>query len=356
MPGRKKLYDKKKIQICAQLEPEVKQRLASLSGKLDKTVSSLVNEAVIDLIVKYQDYGVYGSADSVKERTRVKMLEQDGKNHNTVAIVVANHKGGVAKTTTVSSLAVIAGQDNKKVLIIDLDKQMNLSDLFGYSNSDNLKNIGDYLYSCIKKIKKNSIDFDEISQYISPTEYKNVDIILGSEDLDDDFSTAMSQANSALRGKSITTLMIDAIKALNIYDYIIFDSNPNLNTYVLDAISSADYTVTTTDVDKYGIDGVVKINDYIAMNESLGNNISKHLGALFTRVDSRTALAKAIPEFKNNLVAVNIPVFDVVIPISAAVGKTRFNSIPVVTKYPTDKVTKKYKEVYRELVNKIGQE
>lgn len=160
MPGRKKLYEKKKVQVCAQLEPEVKQRLTSLCGKLDKTVSSMVNEAVIDLLVKYQNYGVYSSVENVKERTRLKMIEHDGKKHNTIAIVVANHKGGVAKTTTVSSLAVIAGQDDKKILIIDLDKQMNLSDLFGYSSSDNNKNIGEYFYSCIKKIKKNSIEFD----------------------------------------------------------------------------------------------------------------------------------------------------------------------------------------------------
>ena len=156
MPGRKKLYEKKKVQVCAQLEPEVKQRLTSLCSKLDKTVSGMVNEAVVDIIVKYQDHGVYSSVENVgKERTRLKMIEQDGKKHNTIAIVVANHKGGVAKTTTVSSLAVIAGQDGKKILIIDLDKQMNLSDLFGYSSSDNNKNIGEYFYSCIKKIKKN---------------------------------------------------------------------------------------------------------------------------------------------------------------------------------------------------------
>jgi len=130
MPGRKKLYDKKKVQICAQLEPEVKRRLSALCSKLDKTASSMINEAVIDLIVKYQNQGVYSPLESVDERTRLKMLEQDGKKHNAVAIVIANHKGGVAKTTTVSSLAVIAGQDDKKVLIVDLDKQMNLSDLF----------------------------------------------------------------------------------------------------------------------------------------------------------------------------------------------------------------------------------
>lgn len=356
MPGRKKLLDKKKVQICAQIEPEIKQRLTSLSTKLNRTVSGLVNESVIDILMKYQSQGVYGSTTKAvveMERTRLKM---DGAKHNALSLVIANHKGGVAKTTTVSALAVIAGQDDKKVLIIDLDKQMNLSDLFGFSSSDGVKNIGEFFYDCIQKIKKNSINFEDITKYIYPTKYKNVDIILGSEDLDDQFSTAMSQANAALRSKSITTIMVDAIKSLNIYDFVIFDSNPNLNVYVLDAISSSDYTITTTDVDKYGIDGVVKIHSYIAMNESLGNKVSEHLGALFVRADCRTALTKAIPEFKNSLAAGDISVFETVIPTSAAVGKTRFNSIPVVAQYPADRVTKKYKEFYRELVNKIVKE
>ena len=354
MPGRRKLYDKKKVQICAQLEPEVKRRLSALCSKLDKTASSMINEAVIDLIVKYQNQGVYSPLESVEERTRLKMLEQDGKNHNAVAIVIANHKGGVAKTTTVSSLAVIAGQDDKKVLIVDLDKQMNLSDLFGYSQTDDKNNVGEYLSNCVKKVKKNNIEFNDISQYIYPTEYKNVDIIPGSEDLDDDFSTAMSQANSSLGGKSITTLMINAIKALNIYDYIIFDTNPNFNTYVLDAIASADYTVTTTDVDRYGMDGVVKIDQYLSMNTNLGNKVSTHIGVLFTRIDSRTAIGKYVDDFKKSFTDSDIPVFDVDIPISAAVGKTRFNSTPVAAEYPTEKVTKNYKKFYRELVDKIG--
>lgn len=45
-------------------------------------------------------------------------------------IAIANHKGGVGKTTSVSSLGVALSKLGKRVLLVDLDAQCNLTDLF----------------------------------------------------------------------------------------------------------------------------------------------------------------------------------------------------------------------------------
>ena len=45
-------------------------------------------------------------------------------------IAFANHKGGVSKTTSVANVGAILSRKGKKVLLVDLDAQANLTDYF----------------------------------------------------------------------------------------------------------------------------------------------------------------------------------------------------------------------------------
>ena len=47
-------------------------------------------------------------------------------------IVLANHKGGVTKTTSTANLGATLAEAGRRVLIVDCDPQANLSEAFGW--------------------------------------------------------------------------------------------------------------------------------------------------------------------------------------------------------------------------------
>ena len=59
-----------------------------------------------------------------------KAVGKDGS--GAFVIVLANHKGGVTKTTSTANLAVMLAEAGRRVLIVDCDPQANLSEAFGW--------------------------------------------------------------------------------------------------------------------------------------------------------------------------------------------------------------------------------
>lgn len=177
----------------------------------------------------------------------------------TKTIMVSNQKGGVGKTTTTLELGAIYARKGKRVLIIDLDGQVNISMYVNAKYDDkNIPTIRDVLLE-IKEImnhleaeaeKEDDMQYDIITRSIQTTG-EGFDIIAGHRNL-----------SNALAEFSDTTdvfLLKELISCMEDYDYILIDSAPARSPLLNMGYVAADYCLILTEADKASQDGVKQV-------------------------------------------------------------------------------------------------
>ena len=142
-------------------------------------------------------------------------------------ISIINQNGGVGKTTTVINLAAGLSQQNKKILVIDLDPQGNATTGLGLSN---MENSTDTIYGVLNGTK-------EISQVIKKTQFENLDLITSNVDLSGLEVETAEDANRAFILKLKLTAYLNNSREL--YDYILIDCPPSLSLLTVMALVSS---------------------------------------------------------------------------------------------------------------------
>lgn len=344
--GRKQVYEDA-VKINFFTSSASKARLQLLSKRTDQNISALINEGIEKVCQDYEKKGYYSDLIKNEEMERENMIEADGKQHDTKIIAFSNHKGGVAKTTTCTALAVLLGRKNKNILVLDLDTQRNASDQMGYGLTSEAVTIEGYFQTYFKKQK-----IHDVTQYIQPTRYKNIDAMFCSTRMQMSFEQQLKDV-SLDRGDLVGHLMKD-IKKLGIYDYVLVDTSPSFSFIVTSAIKSSDWLVLPVESDKYGLEGAMEAIAFVRQREDDELPVAKIAGVLFARVVTNTTMSKEIPAIKQQLEAVGVHTFRTFIPQSTDVPKSRAEGRPVTDKYPASKASKKYEEMLDELIEVIA--
>lgn len=190
-------------------------------------------------------------------------------------IAFTNQKGGVGKTTSTINVGAGLCLQGKKVLMIDLDPQANLT----YSLRMNSQRIDNTIYDVLK---------GRIAPEDAIISHNGFDILPSSIDLS---GAEMEFANEPARE---TLLKNNLGKLGKDYDYILVDCPPNLGLLTLNAFTAVNEIFIVLQSEYLALHGLSKLMDVIrVVKERLNPEISIS-GIICTLFDGRKNLNREV--------------------------------------------------------------
>ena len=188
-------------------------------------------------------------------------------------ISIINNKGGTGKTTTVLNLGAALARKRKRVLLIDLDSQCNLTSAFGVDS--NGVGIGELL-----------IGKAELSDVVKRN--GKLSLIPASEKLlDYEFQLSNEPGREYMLREQLE-------KVADAYDFIIIDCPPSLGTLATNSLVAANHFIVPMQAENFafiGLDRIMLISEKVKkrMNPDL-----RLAGILFVKLDPRTKFSQAV--------------------------------------------------------------
>ena len=250
-----------------------------------------------------------------------------------ITLGFCNLKGGVGKTTACQNIAAAIARTGRKIAVVDMDPQSNLSAGFGVTPSPSEPQVFDLL--------SGDASWDDIVRH-----KEGVDIIPSSLNL------VMAELNNTGLFAS-DMLLRDALKKISPdrYDYIILDSPPQLGIFTRNVLAACNKVIVPMDGGFYSLFGLKLLESSLSvLSERLENNL-EILGILMTNYNPRLYIAKNIfDEVKKTFGDVLFESY-----ISQSVGLIEASSMGLsIFEYsPKSKAAECYRDVAKELVRRV---
>lgn len=193
-------------------------------------------------------------------------------------IAFANQKGGVAKTTTCLNLGAALAARGRRVLLVDLDPQANLTLGLGRDPYKQQYTTYDVL-----------LNADRSAEFAVTSAGDNLDLIPATID--------MAAAELELAGKIGRELLLrEALAQLReSYDYILIDPPPSLGLFTLNALVAASEVIIPLQVHIYALRGVAQLQQTIKLVQKLNPQL-RIGGIVCTMVDRRNNLSQVVED------------------------------------------------------------
>jgi len=260
-------------------------------------------------------------------------------------IAVANQKGGVGKTTSTLNLGAALQEAGKRVLLVDLDPQGNLSVAAGIVDIDAAyPSIGDLLASATRGRGANGLNIEDAIVH-SPA---GLDIIPSNASL----SAAELGLVSAMNRESALVGLLKRVEAG--YDYILIDCLPSLGLLAINALRAANGIVIPVQADFLAMQGLAQIFETIAAVREQLNPELNILGVLLTLVDQRTAHSREVVRVIRGSLDGQVNVFESEVRLHVALKETAKAGRSILEYDGTSPSAETYRALAREVLAELG--
>ena len=250
-------------------------------------------------------------------------------------IAITNQKGGVGKTNITFNLSGALAEKNKRILLIDLDQQGNLSSAF-------LDNI----YTLNTTIADIFLDNGTpISEVIQKTSFQNIDIIPSNIDL--------SKIDLQLAGEpDAQYFLADKLKEVkDNYDYIIIDCPPSLSLATRIGLVATDEVIIPLECQEWAVKGTAYLRSAITKIRKRANPKLKIMGYLINRFDGRRKLEEVYRE--TILESFKDKVFKVEFKNSVKYAEAATIKKPITSYLPSSEQAQAYRKLAQEILNHV---
>ncbi len=251
-------------------------------------------------------------------------------------LAIMNQKGGVGKTTTTVNLgAVLAQEHGRKVLLVDLDPQGNMSDHVGLDPNRTEQSV----YNVIV----DNVDPRQVIRRVHSMAALPANLDLSGAEVElagtDGWSSRLRDALATVRDD---------------YDFILMDCPPSLGVLTVSGLAAADTVLVAMEAEYLALRGISQLVGTVQkVSESLNPGLEVG-GVLFCMFDGRTTLAREVRDEVERFFPGKV--FRTAVRKNVRLAEAPSRGLTILEYEPSCAGADDYREVAREFVERFDSE